>query len=101
MLPDANLRYQEALDWRKRRMQLPSFVRAVLIELSLVRSATRDAGGPGSNPTLGKQWSRDYPIDIPATPTLPYANLRYQEALDWRKWTKGRPFVRAVLVELS
>ena len=24
-----------------------------------------------------------------STPTLPHANLRYQEALDWRKWTKG------------
>ena len=23
----------------------------------------------GSNPALGKQWSRDYPIDVPATPT--------------------------------
>ena len=34
-------------------------------------------------------WSRDYPIDsmtayVPATPTLPEANLRYQEALLWR-----------------
>ena len=29
----------------------------------------------GSNPGLGKQWSRDYPIDVPATPTLPDANL--------------------------
>ena len=29
------------------------------------------------------EWSRDYPIDVPATPTLPDANLRrYQEALD-------------------
>ena len=43
----------------------------------------------GSNPALGKQWSHDYPIDVPATPTLPNANLRYQEALDWSKWTKG------------
>ena len=43
-----------------------------------------------SNPALGKQWSRDYPIDVPATPTpLPDANLRYQEALAWRKCTKG------------
>ena len=33
---------------------------------------TRDAGGPGSNPALGKQRSRDHPIDVPvpATPTL-------------------------------
>ena len=40
-------------------------------------------------PWASKQWSRDYPIDIPATPTLPAANLRYQEALDLREWTKG------------
>ena len=47
---------------------------------------TRDSGDPGSNPTLGKQRSRDYPIrDIPETPTFPYANLRYQDSLDWRK----------------
>ena len=44
----------------------------------------------GSNCALGKQWSRDYPIPVTVTPTLPDANLRYQEALQWRKWTKGR-----------
>ena len=68
-----------------------SFDRAVTVAAgsSVVRSTTRDAGDPGSNPALGKQWSRDYPIDIPATPTLPYANLRYQDALDRRKWIKG------------
>ena len=32
-----------------------------------------------SNPAFGKQWSHDYPIDVPATPTLPDANLRYQQ----------------------
>ena len=31
----------------------------------------------------------DYPIDVPATPTLPDANFRNKEALDWSKWTKG------------
>ena len=31
----------------------------------------------------------DNSIDVPATPTLPNANLRYQEALDWRKWTSS------------
>ena len=37
-----------------------------------------------SNPALDKQWSRDYPIDVPATPTRPDhdAYIRYQEALD-------------------
>ena len=63
------------------------------------------AGDQGSNPALGKQRSR-VPDRCPATPTLPDANFRYQEALDWRKWTKGEcssvpSFVRAVLVELS
>ena len=66
---------------------------------------TRDARDPVSNPAMGKQWSRDYPIDVPATPTLPDANLRYKEALDWRKWTEGGCsfllFFRAVLIELS
>ena len=37
----------------------------------------------------GKNWSRDDTIDVPATPTLPDTNLRYQEALDRCKWTKG------------
>ena len=42
----------------------------------------------GSNAALGKQWSHDYPIDVPATPsTLPNGNIRHQEALDQRKWT--------------
>ena len=58
----------------------------------MVRSSSNDVGDPGSNPALGKQRLRplrDYLIDVFATPTLPDANLRYQEALDWRKWTKG------------
>ena len=48
--------------------------------------------------------SRDHLIDVPATPTLHDAKLRCNEALDWRRWTKGEcnfPFVRAVLIELS
>ena len=48
---NANLRYQEALDCRaqlyKRRMQLPSFVRAVLIELSVIQRSNLS--------TLGRQ----------------------------------------------
>ena len=35
---------------------------------SVVRSTTRDPGDSGSNPALSQQWSRDYPIDVPATP---------------------------------
>ena len=60
----------------------------------MVRTTTRDAGVPGSNPALGKKWSRDYPgpMDVPATPanTLPGldANLRYHEALEWRNGQK-------------
>ena len=39
------------------------------------------------NPAFGrKQWSRDYPH---AKLTSTYANLRYQEAVCWQKWTKG------------
>ena len=34
----------------------------------------------------GQAWSRDYPADLSwPTPTLPDANLRYQDAPDWRK----------------
>ena len=49
----------------------------------------------------------DYPIDAPVTPTLPDANLRYQEALYWRRWTNFErrmqlpSFVRAVLIVLA
>ena len=42
-----------------------------------------------------KQRSRDYPN---------YANFRYQEALDWRKWTRRMQlpfFVLTVLIKLS
>ena len=56
------------------------------------RSTTRDAGDSGLNPALGKQRSRDYPIEVPVTPTLPcHANPSYQEALYFklREWTKG------------
>ena len=56
-----------------------------------------------SNPALGKQALRGqvtrgsgYPIDVaaaprrsPTTPTLLNAYLRWQDALNWRKWTKG------------
>ena len=41
MLPHANLRFQEALDWRKWTMQPPSFVRAVVIELHGVKNDER------------------------------------------------------------
>ena len=47
-------------------------------------------------------WSRDYLMDVSATPMLLDANLGLEEALDWRKWTKGDPFVLgAVFIELS
>ena len=38
------------------------------------------------NLALGKQWSCDYLINASAMQMLPYANLCYQEALDWHKW---------------
>ena len=42
-----------------------------------------------AGPALGKH---GHVTTLPANPgpTLPDANLRYQDALDWRKWTKGR-----------
>ncbi len=53
----------------------------------------------GSNPALGKQWSRDYPDEVSAPSTLPDANLHYQEAFDWRTMDKRRRgFDRAVMV---
>ena len=73
-----------------RRRALPaasSFCPRSLIELSwsrssVVRSTTRDAGDPGSNPAL--------PVGLPdRCPRNSYANICYQEALDWRKWTRG------------
>jgi hypothetical protein len=63
----------------------------------VVPSTTRAEGDPGSNPALGKQWSRDYPDEVSASPP-PDANLRYQEALDWRTMDKRRkqdPFLSA------
>ena len=48
---------------------------------------------------LSKQWSCDYPIDVPATPTLLEANLGYQEVLDWSaSFLCPRCFDRAVVV---
>ena len=73
---------------------LASFVRAVLIEQSWIHgrstlgSTTRDAGEPGSNPALGEQWSRDYPIDVPAPQTIPNSNFRYQKLLTGAKGTE-------------
>ena len=71
-----------------------SFDRVVMV----AQTTTQDAGDPGVEPCLGKQWSRDCPINVPA---LPDANLRYQKAIDWRRWTKGGCSFRAILIELS
>ena len=79
-LPDANLLY--ALDWRKEDaasfFSSRSFDRAVMVA-QWYYEITIYAGDPGSNPALGKKWSRDYPIrvDVPATPMLLDANLCY------------------------
>ena len=45
------------------------------------------AGDPGSNPALGKHGHVTTRSSSPRrpTPTLPDANLRCQDALDWRK----------------
>ena len=60
---------------------------------------------PGFKPCLGqavpstaKQQSHDHRIDVPTTRTLSYDCICCQEALDWRKWTKGGcsfPFLSA------
>ena len=75
---------------------------------SVVRSTTRDAGDPGSSPAWGKQWSRDYPIDVPATLPMLTVTFATKEALDWQqlertiKWRMQLPsFVCAVLIDLS
>ena len=47
------------------------------------RDSRRGLAEPG-NPALGRQQSRDSPIDVPATQTIPDAKLRYHDALDWR-----------------
>ena len=61
-----------------------------MLRSSVIRSTTRDsdAEGPCSKPALGKQRLRDQPIDVPAVPTLPDANLRYQleEAPSPNQW---------------
>ena len=65
-----------------------SFDRAVMVaqwyDLRLVTREIRVRTLPWASSR-----SRDHPVDLYSTPTLPHANLRYQEALDWRKWTKG------------
>ena len=63
----------------------------MITDLQLAASSAcggRPALAGPKGPALGKQWSRDYSIDVPAMPTLPNYNLRYQEALDWRKKTR-------------
>ena len=43
-----------------------------------------------ADPALGKHGHVTTSLLISRpTPTLPDAHLRYQDALDWRKWTKG------------
>ena len=50
-------------------------------------------------------WASRVYVTTRSMSTLPHANLRYQEALDWCKWTKERCSflftVRSVLVELA
>ena len=68
------------------RMQLPLLVSTYFYWTATVAQwyylRPGDTGGPRSNHALGKQRSRDHPINVPTTPMLPNANLRYQEALD-------------------
>ena len=66
--------------------------------------SSRRAAGFEPRPALGKQsrWSRDYPIDVPATPTLPDALPRSSRLAQMNKRRMQlASFVRAVLMELS
>ena len=96
----------------KRRMQLPSFVRAVLIELPSQRLSTTiydsKRGRPVFEPCLGQAASkghvtaRSMSMHLLRFP-MPYANLQLESfsrlgestrakklrLLDWHKWTKG------------
>ena len=46
--------------------------------------------GPSLRRAPARPGFTDYPVVISRpTPTLPDANLRYQDAPNWRKWTKS------------
>ena len=74
---------------------------AVLIGSSVVLlSTTRDAGDSdaGSNPALSKQWSRDYPIDVPHSPMLTFATKKLSTGANGQKedaasWVQTLPWV--------
>ena len=78
---------------------------AVLIGSSVVLlSTTRDAGDSdaGSNPALSKQWSRDYPIDVPHSPMLTFATKKLSTGANGQKEDAAsffcpRSFDRAVM----
>ena len=61
------------------------------------------AGDPGSNPALGKQRSRDYPIDVPATPSSPMLTFATKKlptgANEQKEDAVSFATVRAVLIE--
>ena len=51
-----------------------------------------------------KQWSRDYPIDVPATPMPPNAYPRYQKlstGANGQKEDAASCFIRTFMIELS
>ena len=96
----------------KRRIQLPSFLSAPAVmaahwqtrDCSAVLSTTRRhwqfTDCQWVVVTVTCQWL-PYLCPSPATPTLPGAKLCYQEALDWRKWTRGRCSFLLFRVKLS
>ena len=94
----ANFCYQETFDWHKWTKGL-GFDCSVIIWLSMTLETQVQL-------TLDKKLSYLHPINVPATPTLPHANLHscYREALNWHKWTKEDAIsliFSAVLIELS
>ena len=102
-LRDAHLRYQEAFDWRKwTKGKCSSLLLSAQFchgsSVQVVRSAIRDTGDPrsGFEPRFGQPVVTRLgpPDDVPTMPALPNLNanlqVRYQEALNWRKWTPGQ-----------
>ena len=67
---------------------------------SVVQSTIRDAEDLGTNPALGKQWSRDYPIDTYASSCKPSLSRSSWLAQMDKRRMHLLSFVRAVLIEL-
>ena len=67
-----------------------SFDRFVLADkwLTIYAIPAAPALGPGQTWSYGR-FCTSQPMSLDPTPTLPGANIRCRDALDFRKWTKG------------